>query len=262
MPMTHDELQAAIWNDERGLPPGTREVALAMAWVLHREPEHPPGGGFWKRVRELLGNDGRLTRDGHGWRLHDLIAGDAPRYEAGNWHLGSRGCEGPRLRPYKARRPAWMDRCLVSEHHPHVGDCRYPEVYGDISDYAPERDGRDGSVCGSHGTISVAERDMVTGWETDHWFCSRHKDRAREVKAQLAARGEPPEPVPNTGGLLPRYFAADWAVIYARHCERSWTVRMLGWEPPYHGCDADEWPVPGKTLIPRRPRLSVVADAS
>lgn len=72
------------------------------------------------------------------------------------------------------------------------------------------------------------------------------------MKAQLAARGEPPEPVPNRGGLLPRYFAADWATIYARHCERSWTARMLGWEPPYHGCDADEWPVPGRTLIPRR----------
>ena len=60
---------------------------------------------------------------------------------------------------------------------------------------------------------------------------------------------------------LPRYFAADWAAIYAKHCERSWTVRMLGWTPPYYGCDADEWPVPGKTPVPRRPRLSLVPES-
>ena len=264
MTRTHDELQAAIWNDERGLPPSTREVALAMGWVLYRECAK--GEPFpWKRLRELLGHDGRVTRGGHGWRLHDLIAGDAPRYEPGNRHYGA-ACEGPRVRPYKPRRPAG-NGCLVADHHPHLGECRftvieYAHLDGTLRPYpgpehaTPERDDR---VCGAHGTIRVTERDMVTGWETDHWFCSRHKDRAREVKAQLAARGEPPEPIPNTGGLLPRYFAADWAVIYARHCERSWTVWMLGWEPPYCGVDADEWPVPGKTMIPKRPRLAVVS---
>lgn len=171
------------------------------------------------------------------------------------------------MRPYQPRRPVDLDCCLVSDHHPHLGECRYTTVRyahldGTTSPYpGPEHaiPERDNSVCGAHGTIEVTERDMVTGWETSRWFCSRHKNRAREVRAQLAARGEPPEPVPNTGGLLPRYFAADWAVIYARHCERSWTPRMLGWEPPYHGVDADEWPTPGKTLIPRRPRLAVVS---
>ena len=255
MAMTHDELQAAIWNDERGLPPGTREVALAVGWVLHREPENKDT--LWRRVSQMLGHDGRR------WRIHECIAGDAPRYDHGRWHLGSGGCEGPRVRPYKPRRVQDTDRCYVSDHHPHIGECRYTTVHyahldGTLSPYpGPEHatPERDNSVCGAHATIRVKERDMVTGWETVHWFCARHKDRAREVRAQLEARGEAPEPVPNAGGLLPRYFGGDWAKIYAKHCEKA----HQSWKSPYYGVDADEWPVPGKTLIPKRPRLAIVA---
>lgn len=256
MTMTHDELQAAIWNDERGLPPGTREVALAVGWVLHREPEHREK--LWKRVRRLTGQ----TTTGR-WRLPELIAGDAPRYDHGRWCGGSAICEGPRLRPYKPRRVAEPGRCWVSDHHPHLGECQYTTISyahldGTLRPYpgpehaTPERDER---VCGAHATIEVVERDMLTGWETARWFCRRHLDRAREVKAQLAARGEPPEPVPNSGGLLPRYFAGDWAKIYGQHCEKAFRA----WSPPYYGVDADEWPVPGKTLIPKRPRLAIVS---
>ena len=244
MPMTHDELQAAIWNDERKLPPGTREVALAVGWVLHKEPEHE--GRLWARVKELLGHDGWH------WRLHECVAGDAPRYDPGNWHHGAADCEGPRVRPYKPRpapeRP--YGGCLIG-HHPHLGECRFTIIYGESAS-PPERDN---SVCGAHGTIRVTERDMITGWETDHWFCRRHLERAQEVRAQLAARGEPPEPIPNKGGLLPRYFAGDWAEIYRRHTEKA----HKAWTVPYYGVDADEWPVPGKTLIPKRPRLAVVS---
>lgn len=244
MPMTHDELQAAIWNDDRHLPPGTREVALAVGWVLHREPEHREK--LWTRVTEMLGHDGWH------WRIHECIAGDAPRYDPGNWHHGAAGCEGPRVRPYKPRpRNEPTGRCYVSAHHPHVGECRFTVIYGEGAP-PPERDD---SVCGAHGTIRVKEYDMVTGWQTIRWFCSRHKGRAAEVKAQLAARGEPPPPVPNKGGLLPRYFAGDWAKVYALHCEKA----RKAWTPPYYGVDADEWPVPGKTMIPKRPRLAVVA---
>lgn len=241
MPMTHDELQAAIWNDERHLPPGTRETALAIGWVLHREPEHRDE--LWKRVKQMLGHDGWH------WRLHEYIAGDAPRYDPGNWHLEGAECEGPRVRPYKPRQPE-PDRCLVSDHHPHLGDCQFTIVYGEGP--PPQRDN---TVCGAHGTLRVVERDMVTGWETVHYFCRRHLERAREVRAQLAARGEPPEPVPNKGGLLPRYFAGDWAKVYGKHCEKAHQT----WTAPYYGVDADDWPVPGKTLIPKRPRLALVA---
>lgn len=243
MPLSHDELQERIWNDERRLPPGTREVALALAWVLHKEPEAQQ----WTRVRELLGYN--MV----GWRVHDLVAGDAPRYERGHWVDGPDECEGPRVRPYRPRRVSPESRCYVSDHHPHLGECRFPEIYGGET-APPERDDR---VCGAHATIRVKEYDMVTGWVTVHWFCTRHRERAAEVRAQLAARGEPPEPIPNTGGLLPRYFAGDWAKIYARHCAQARGIGFL-WQPPYCGCDADDWPVPGKTVIPKRPRLSLV----
>jgi hypothetical protein len=191
-------VQARIWNDSR-LPPGTRELTLAMMWVLHREPEHPPGGGYWRRVRELLGRAGVITRAGHGWRIHDLVAGDAPRYDPGGYSWANGSCEGPRVRPYRPRRPAQQpDRCLVSAHHPHLGDCRYTQVHyagGDFlsgghpltgttttrPDGWPGEPDRDDRVCGAHATIAVTEYDMVTGWETVHWFCTRHRGRAAEV---------------------------------------------------------------------------------
>ena len=258
MPMTHDEIQAAIWNDERGLPPGTREVALAVAWVLHREPEHQ--GELWPRVRQMLGHDGWR------WRLHECIAEDAPRYDPGGWNHHAGECEGPRVRAYKPRRSGSPEaRCYVSAHHPHLGECRYPQIWyahedGAITDqpgpgHALHPPARDNTVCGARGTLRVVEHNMVTGWETVHWFCRRHLERAREVQAQLAARGEPPEPIPNRGGLLPRYFAGDWAKVYGLHCEKA----HQPWALPYYGVDADEWPVPGKTLIPKRPRLAVVS---
>jgi hypothetical protein len=239
----HADLQARVWNDERRMPAGTREVALALAWVLHMEP----GARQWKRVRELLGYDML------GWRVHDLVTGDAPRYERGHWADGPGECEGPRVRPYRPRRVPAEDRCYVSGHHPHLGECRFPEVYGGEA-APPDRDDR---VCGAHATIRVKEHDMVTGWVTVHWFCTRHRERAAAVKAQLAARGEPPAPVPNTGGLLPRYFAGDWAKIYARHCAQARSTGFL-WQPSPYGCDADDWPAPGKTAVPKRPRLSLV----
>lgn len=265
----HDEVQGRLYNDQR-LPPGTRELALAMTYVLYREPEHPPGGGYWRRLRELLGRDGITTRAGHGWRIHDLIAGDAPRYDPGGYSRVDGSCEGPRVRPYRPRRPAWTDRCLVSGHHPHLGDCRYTQIsYATDAGLTatrpagwpadPERDDR---VCGAHATIAITEYDMVTGWETVRWFCSRHRGRAAEVKAQLAGKGPAPDPIPNRGGHLPRYFTADWAAIYAKHCGLSLRPGATCWRSPYHGLNADDWPVPGRTAVPRRPRLSIVADAS
>jgi hypothetical protein len=156
------------------------------------------------------------------------------------------------MRPYRPRGEPYLDACLMG-HHPHVGTCRYPQVYGG-EEHGPGRE-RDPLVCGASATIRVPERDMVTGWETWHWFCTRHRTRAAEVKAQIDARGKPPEPIPNSGGILPRYFGGDWPAVYAWHCE----LAGRHWKVPFHGVDADDWPVPGKTLIPKRPRLSLVA---
>jgi hypothetical protein len=236
----HDDTQARIWDDKR-MPPGTRELALAMAWVLHREPQHAPGKEYWTRVRVLLGHQPDLASR---WRIHQLLAGDVPFYQPpGHWS-GKGPCEGPRLRPYRPRRAAQPGGSIIYQ----VPGWTPP----------PEHDSR---VCGALAGHQVAEHDMVTGWVTCHWFCRRHLDRATEVEAQLAARGDPPEPIPNRGGLLPGHFAADWATVYSKaaaRAEGALGLQLVGWQPPYYGVNADDWPIPGKTVVPKRPRLSLV----
>jgi hypothetical protein len=244
-----DDLTARIYAD-RDFSPGGREVALALGWAIHRDP----GKGGWRKAAEILGGD-RVFRNRP--RIWQALAEDIPFYKADYHHDGS--CEGPRLRAYKPRRGVPSGECLVS-HHPHLGDCRYTVIYGDPAGFPAT--GRDQSVCGAHATISVTEYDPATGWERLRWFCSRHRERAREVSAQLrAAVPDPPPPIPNRGGVLPRYFKTDWEAKYAKAVEQAMHhpgVPSL-WEPPYYGVCRDDWPVPGKTAIPRRPRLAVVS---
>lgn len=239
----YDELCRQVYEDTR-LPPGTREVALAMGWVMFRHPDRPNGAPFWKHARQILrGNEiGKA-------RLWDLIAADAPRYEqpGKNWHTPG-GCEGPRLRPYRPRHQDMSTQHTIV----HV-------VSGANTQEHDHTDG--GRVCGARGAISIPEADMITGWVHDHWFCQRHAQRAREVRDQLAARGEPPPPIPNVGGLLPCYFKADWETLYGQAVRRAFRGPRA-WEPPYHGLSADDWPIPGKQPIPKRPRLSVVPRAN
>jgi hypothetical protein len=247
-----DDLTARIYADT-DFSPGGREVALALGWVIHRDP----GKGGWRKAAEILGAD-RVYRDRP--RIWQALAEDIPFYDPGNYHYYGGSCEGPRLRAYKPRRDASSDRCLVSDHHPHLGDCRYPVVHGDLSSFLGIE--RDQSVCGAHATVSVTEYDPVTGWERLRWFCSRHKERAREVQAQLrAALPNPPPPIPNRGGVLPRYFKTDWEATYAMAVKQGSHLPGVPymWEPPYYGVCRDDWPVPGKTAIPRKPRLTVVS---
>lgn len=247
--MKFDDLVTRIYADTR-MPPGTRELALAMAWALQRGPTAQPGVKFWTLVRRALGGNA-IGRP----RMSQLIADDAPRYvDRAEYGMGHGTCEGPRVRPYKPRyKPP--TGCYLP-HHPHVGPCRHTIVHGTGGTAYDHTEG--GAICGANATIRVAEHDMVTGWVTSRWFCRRHEGRAAEVRAQLAARGEPPEPIPNAGGLLPRYFAADFATLYAQHCEKV----HRRWSEPYCGVDADQWPTPGKTMIPRRPRLALVASTT
>lgn len=71
-------------------------------------------------------------------------------------------------------------------------------------------------LCGKTGGCGMVDRDPDTGEGRMVWWCSRHKEieaqfraRAREWKAN----GQPCPPA-NTGGVLRRYFNADWAQIY------------------------------------------------
>lgn len=248
--MADDSQRLQAWHDltariyaDRDFSPGGREAALALAWALHHDaPEGSPRSP-WRRAADLLGTDGIYRA----WRIDEAAAEDLPWYDPGleHWNQLNGSCEGPRMRPYQPRREQGPHRTTIYDFMP-----------------AEVRE-RDPSVCGAHATICVTEYDPVTGWEMRHWFCSRHKERAREVKAQLhAVLPEPPPPIPNRGGVLPRYFAADWEKIYARVAEGAHGRRgTYGWEPPYHGVCRDDWPVPGKTVVPKRPRLSIVAGA-
>jgi hypothetical protein len=234
-----DALCREVYDHTR-MPPGTREVVLAMGWVLFRHPDRPNGKPFWREVRRRLGAN-ELGRA----RMHDLIAADAPRYEQRrNFASMGGSCEGPRLRPYRPR----VDRTPYTTTRVHAAAGAPTEPYDHTEG---------GRICGDDGRIEVIEADMTTGWHTSHWFCRRHADRARQVKAQLAARGEPPPPIPNVGGLLPCYFKADWETVYAGAVKKS-IGTPYGWERPYYGLSADDWPVPGKQPIPRRPRLAVI----
>ncbi|MGI5423028.1 hypothetical protein [Actinomadura luteofluorescens] len=233
-----DDLCREVYTDKR-VPPGTREVILAMGWAMFRHPDRPNGAPFWGEVRRAL-----WANEYGKPRMWDLIADDAPRYEQpGASYTLSGACEGPRHRPYQPRGERTYTTGLV-----------YVPANG-----APHRHDHTegGRVCGADGSISVTEADMVTGWTTTHWFCRRHADRAREVRAQLHSRGEPPLPIPNKGGILPCYFKADWEQVYREAVGKALRGPSR-WEPPYYGLAADDWPTPGKQPIPRRPRLSVV----
>jgi hypothetical protein len=130
-------------------------------------------------------------------------------------------------------------------------------VYVDAG-YTPPRDWRtEDNLCGATAHHRVLEKNPRTGWVTVHWFCRRHKDHADRVTEQIRPQNEKaPEPLPNTGGLLPCYFKADWARVY-KHYRPHWT-------PPRYGLSADDWPnldetVPKKT---RHARLRVLAGAA
>jgi hypothetical protein len=226
------ELVGRIYTDQR-LSVGTREIALAMAWLTSNcsGPDNDPRSDvFWKRLTGVLG-----VGDYRGPRIGVLLAEDAPRYVPPRQVRANRGsCVGPRTRPYRQRSPQGNSVSTVY-------------LAPDTVPPTP----RDARTCGVNATIKVVEHDPQTGWERAHWFCRKHAENANQIRSQLSRTAPPPEPVPNTGGLLPCYFEAEWATIYSSH--------RPGWRAPYHGIRADDWPTPEWRRIPRPPRLAVIA---
>ncbi|MFD9964839.1 hypothetical protein [Amycolatopsis sp. NPDC058986] len=216
----YDNLVAKLYGDE-DIPPATRELALALAWARFRDPErHAREWSRSARVACLLGYDELGLR-----RDIKLFAQDAPRYEPPRsaWDPGP--CVGPRLRPYRPRRV-------------------------DVASL-PEKE-RNRTVCGARGRIKVEEPDVRTGQiRAVHWFCSRHRAEAARVREQVETAGDVPEPVPNTGGYLPRYFNEEWL-------RRAYAWARPHWVPPRHGLCVDDWPTASTPVTPRRPRLYVV----
>lgn len=247
---SHDDLAAQIWHDTRATE-GVRELLLAMAWTLLRDPEHPTGREYWKAVRGLLGFDERGKP-----RLTFLVAADAPRYQStSRWPPP--GCEAPRLRIREEPPAVTTIRCAYP-HHPHIGPCKTVKRIGPGDGPATWKPAPPGMVCGANinPELHVVEHDPRTGWRIDHWFCTRHKDQAARVRAQVDAAGEPPEPIPNTGGLMSCYFKADFERLYRDASDKL----HLRWEPPGYGLCADDWPTTGRDVaLPRKAGLRLIA---
>lgn len=169
-------------------------------------------------------------------------------YERANRILGFEASRTPRLawllnydRPrYQADRKhsAWIDRCNA------------PMI-------------RRAGECGQAPRGNSFRIDPDTGWHTPIWYCHRHRDFGAAADAALRAVDKP-EPIPNTGGLLPSYFNmrtgdAGWTRLY--QWAAGW-CRVRDWEPPVkYGMAADDWPRPDRRPVPAedRPRLRLAA---
>jgi hypothetical protein len=238
---TFPEFVAAVYEDPR-VGHEARELLLAVGYAVDLA-KREDGVSPLKVARRKLG-----VEHGRKARYDRLVADDAPRYkpprEAADWHpSGAPSCEGPRLRPYRPRaykprtQPELPEPTRLSSRRPTVLPPELAALKAEaMATYTPPRNWRtEDGVCGANSHHRVLEKDPRTGWITAHWFCKRHKDHADRVAEQVREQNEQaPEPIPNTGGLLPVYFKADWEKVYRHFLPR--------WEPPKYGICADDWP--------------------
>lgn len=212
------EIAHRIYQDDRA-DTQSRQLLLAVAYAITMAPLDEDTG-VWRAICNALGPS--IT----GWDgLRAEIRHDLPRYTPPGSRWGDdrldRLCRGPRMRA-----------------HPDGPD-----------DFRNQL-----KICGERTIDKVVEKDPLTGWHTNHFFCTRHRDHLRRIAAQVAEQNaSAPPPIPNSGGLLPSYFDSDWVWMY------RWATRNEAWEPPFYGERADDWPAPGEqpTVRPARLRLIV-----
>ncbi|MFB8182666.1 hypothetical protein ACFC8N_43085 [Streptomyces sp. NPDC055966] len=241
----------AIYNDPRA-GHKARELLLAVAYAVYLGKTED-GVSPLREARRVLGRNS-IGRP----RYDDLVAADAPRYappRAVEQHAHLSPCEAPRLRPYRPRpgKPYEPDPDAPVPIRPYELPPELAALKEEaMATYTPPRDWRtEDGVCGANSYRCVEEKDPRTGWVIAHWFCKRHADHADRVAEQVREQNEAaPEPVPNTGGLLPCYFKADWEKVYRHYAGKFW-------EPPRYGLCADDWPAPGETFQAHR-RLRMV----
>ncbi|WP_159840172.1 hypothetical protein [Nocardia sp. CY41] len=96
-------------------------------------------------------------------------------------------------------------------------------------------------ACGNAGTTSRVDRDPLTGDSRWVHYCARHKHLAGPVEARIREWVEngKPSPPANTGGVLRRYFDADWDTVY----------RWASGREPMEG---------GREATPPRPKLRLI----
>jgi hypothetical protein len=116
-------------------------------------------------------------------------------------------------------------------------------------------------LCGRTAMHHFSEADLVTGRRRDWGFCDRPACRTHAEKVYRHAKKQnetAPEPIPNTGGMLPLFFDWDWEPKYRKASGIS--RELYGWEPPSYGLSADEWPaVPGEAPVQAFPKLRLAA---
>lgn len=213
-----------IYQDNRA-DTQARQLLLATAYAVTMA-ELNEQTTVWRAICNAIGDSVRNWDD-----LRRRVSQDAPRYEPPERLWGSdpldQLCRGPRVR-------------------------MHPD--------GPEDFRNKMKVCGERTRDRVVEKDPVTGWHTNHWFCARHRDHLQRVADQVADQNAAaPSPVPNRGGLLPSYFDSGWTEVY------RWATCRPTWEPPpLYGVRADDWPVPGRDpiAVPQRARLRLVASVN
>lgn len=243
------EFVAAVYEDER-VGHEARELLLAVGYAVDLA-KRKDGVSPLKVARRKLG-----VEHGRQARYDRLVADDAPRYKL-PYQARERAtlgppCEAPRLRPYRPReykprtQPELPEPTRLHKRPP------VPTVVHVPAGYTPPRDWRtEDGVCGAGSHHRVLEKDPRTGWVTAHWFCKRHKDHADRVTEQVREQNEQaPEPIPNTGGLLPCYFKADWEKVYRHY--------LPHWQPPKYGLCADDWPSLNEAQPRRYGRLRAI----
>ena len=103
---------------------------------------------------------------------------------------------------------------------------------------------RRAGLCGKPASGSMIDHDPVTGEAQWIGLCSRHRDLQAKFdvrRREWIANGRP-SPSPNRGGVLKRYFKANWAEVY------RWAAP---WRTPL-----DDAPEP----TPPQPKLRLVRD--
>jgi hypothetical protein len=211
-----------IYQDTRA-DTRSRQLLLAVAYAVTMAPIDEAVPEWSSTYRAICSAIGDSIRDWGG--LRSRLCDDLPRYERPGSRLGTdrmdRLCSGPRVRPHPDGPDDFRNRL---------------------------------KVCGAPAQDLAVEKDLVTGWHTNHWFCTRHGDQLIRVRAQVKGQNErAPEPIPNRGGLLPCYFDSDWVELY------RWALHSDTWNPPGYGVRADDWPVPGRDPVAPRARLRLAA---
>ncbi|MFV8317062.1 hypothetical protein [Mycobacterium sp. 23] len=126
-------------------------------------------------------------------------------------------------------------------------------IQKDIPSYEPPHRSEQGCLapmiqregpCGKPAIAHGWDRDPLTGAATPYAFCSRHRNHADDWRIkqnikQWIDNGRP-SPPPNSGGVLRRYFAADWDALY------KWAAPYL---TPLDGEKPPTLPKPNLSLI-------------